>query len=128
LKEINAYIENAHQQYNSYEWTWAWDQIQSHYGLSLETITPAAIMQIVEEWRDAVVSLDEMLYEDAKKEFSLNARTGFGADGDLNAQRLDFEEVRGNFEQNTFVKAILQHIEQKTHLGNKRISEMIKLK
>ena len=29
----------------------------------------------------AVVGLDKMVYADAKKEFSLSAMTGFGADG-----------------------------------------------
>jgi hypothetical protein len=124
LKEINAFIEEAHRNYYSYEWTWAWDKIQSYYGLTLETITPADIIRIVEDWKEAVVSLDKILYEDAKKEFSLNARTGFGADGSNDEQRLDFEQVRGNFEKNTFVASILQHIEKKTNLGNRVINEM----
>jgi len=62
--------------------------------------------------------LDKILYNDAKKEFSLSAQTGFGADGNNDEQRLDFEQVRGIFEQNTFVSSILQHIEEKTKLGN----------
>jgi NDP-sugar pyrophosphorylase family protein len=124
LKEINAFIEEAHANYYSYEWTWAWDKIQSYYKLSLETITPADIISIVEDWKEAVVSLDKILYEDAKKEFSLNAQTGFGADGSNDEQRQDFEQVRGNFEKNTFVASLLQHIEKKTNLGNKVINEM----
>jgi NDP-sugar pyrophosphorylase family protein len=127
LKEINAFIEEAHANYYSYEWTWAWDKIQSYYKLSLETITPADIIAIVEDWKEAVVSLDKILYEDAKKEFSLNAQTGFGADGSNDEQRLDFEQVRGNFEKNTFVASLLQHIEKKTNLGNKVIGEMRKI-
>jgi NDP-sugar pyrophosphorylase family protein len=124
LKEINAFIENVHKNYYSYEWTWAWDKIQSFYGLILETITPDAIIHIIEDWKEAVVSLDKILYEDAKKEFSLSSRTGFGADGNNDEQRLDFEQVRGNFEKNTFVASLLQHIEKKTNLGNKVIEEM----
>jgi hypothetical protein len=124
LKEINAFIAEAHANYYSCEWTWAWDKIQSRYGLSLETITPADIIAIVEDWKEAVVSLDKILYEDAKKEFSLNAQTGFGADGDNDEQRMDFEQVRGNFEKNPFVASLLQHIEKKTNLGNKVIGEM----
>jgi NDP-sugar pyrophosphorylase family protein len=124
LKDINSFIQKAHRNYYSYEWTWAWDKIQSYYQLTLETITTGDIIRIVEDWKEAVVSMDEILYEDAKKEFSLSSRTGFGADGNDDEQRLDFEYVRGNFEKNTFVAAILQHIEKKTHLGNKIINEM----
>jgi NDP-sugar pyrophosphorylase family protein len=124
LKDINAFIAEAHRNYYSYEWTWAWDKIQSYYRLNLETITPADIARIVEDWKEAVVSLDRMLYEDAKKEFSLNSQTGFGADGDNDEQRLDFEQVRGNFEKNTFVASLLQHIEKKTNLRNRVIEEI----
>jgi hypothetical protein len=70
------------------------------------------------------VHLDKMLYEDAKKEFSLSSQTGFGADGNNDEQRLDFEQVRGVFEQNTFVSSILQHIEEKTNLGNEIVNKM----
>jgi carbonic anhydrase/acetyltransferase-like protein (isoleucine patch superfamily) len=124
LKDINSFIQNAHNNYYSYEWTWAWDKIQSYYHLTLDTITGEDIIRIVEDWKEAVVGMDKILYEDAKKEFSLSSRTGFGADGNDDEQRLDFEYVRGNFEKNTFVASILQHIEKKTDLGNKIISKI----
>jgi len=127
LKDINAFVAEAHKNYYSYEWTWAWDKIQSYYGLSIETITPEDIIHVVEDWREAVVSLDKTLYEDARKEFSLSSRTGFGADGNNNDQRLDFEYVRGNFEKNPFVASLLQHIEKKTDLGNRVIKEMTEI-
>jgi hypothetical protein len=124
LKDINSFIQNAHANYYSYEWTWAWDRIQSYYGVSLETITKEEIIHIVEDWLEAVVSMDQVLYEDAKKEFSYSSRTGFGADGNDDEQRLDFEQVRGNFEKNTFVSSILKHIDDKTNLRNKMIEKM----
>lgn len=124
LQSINDFIENAHKNYYSYEWTWAWDKIQTFYKITIDTITPQDIIRIVEDWKDAVVGLDKIIYEDAKKEFSLSSQTGFGADGDNQEQRLDFEYVRGNFEKNPFVDSLLKHIERKTNLGNKVIHEM----
>ncbi|MCQ2325926.1 MAG: DUF4954 family protein, partial [Paludibacteraceae bacterium] len=67
------------------------------------------------------VQLDKMIYDDARKEFDLNSQTGFGVDGDASQQRADFENVRGNFENNAFVKAVLEHIERKTQLKEKTI-------
>ena len=128
LKEINQVIEEIHQNYYSLEWTWAWDKIQAYYGYHLDTITPEDVIHITEDWRDAVVYLDKVLYEDAKKEFSLSAQTGFGADGSNDEQRLDFEQVRGVFEQNTFVSSILKHIEEKVALSEKVISKMKTIK
>jgi NDP-sugar pyrophosphorylase family protein len=127
LKEINAFIENVHRNYYSYEWTWAWDKIRSYYRLSPGTITPEQIIRMIEDWKEAVVSLDRILYEDARKEFSLSSRTGFGADGNNDEQRLDFEHVRGNFEKNTFIASLLHHMEEKTCLGDKVIGEMNRL-
>lgn len=128
LKEINRILEDIHSNYYSLEWTWAWDKIQSYYGYRLETLTVEAIIHIVEDWLEAVVHLDKILYEDAKKEFSLSSQTGFGADGNNDEQRLDFEQVRGVFEQNTFVSSILQHIEEKTKLGNEMVNTLKKMK
>lgn len=51
------------------------------YGLQADKITAADIVAIVRQWQEAVVGLDKMVYEDAKKEFSLTSMTGFGADG-----------------------------------------------
>jgi hypothetical protein len=126
VNEINSVLEQLHKDYYSLEWTWAWDKIQQYYALSLETITAEDIINIVEHWLVAVVSLDRMIYEDAKKEFSLSARTGFGVDGDRYQQKIDFEQVRGIFEENAFVEAVLKHIETKTKLGNDTIDKLKK--
>jgi hypothetical protein len=42
-----------------------------------------------------------MLYEDARKEFTLSSMTGFGIDGGEEIKKLDFEQVRGDFESNS---------------------------
>ena len=84
----------------------------------------AQIRKAVEDWQKAVVSLDKMVYNDARKEFDLNSQTGFGVDGDREQAEADFEEVRGSFESNSFVKAVLEHIDKKTALGNKILERL----
>ena len=124
LKEINTFIEELHQNYYNYEWSWAYSKIKEFYGIDPKTITAKDIKQIVLAWESAVVGLDKMIYEDAKKEFSLSSMTGFGADGDSNERLQDFEQVRGGFESNPFVSAVLKHIEEKTALGNELIARL----
>jgi len=124
LKDINHILEKIHENYYALEWTWAWDKIRSYYKFNPDTIEPEDIILLVEDWKEAVIKLDKILYKDAEKEFSLSSQTGFGMDGSNDEQRLDFEQVRGVFEQNTFVSSILQHIEEKTKLGNDLINEM----
>ena len=66
----------------------------------------------------------EITGEDAKKEFSMASMTGFGADGSRLEKELDFEQVRGDFESNPFVTAVLRHIEAKSALGDELIARM----
>ena len=124
VEEINAVFSELHRNYYSLEWTWALEKIEEFYGLSLHTITALDIIDIVKRWKESVLDLDKMIYEDAKKEFSLSSRTGFGLDGDRNQKKDDFEQVRGIFEENDFVKVVLTHINTKTKLGNEMIGRL----
>ena len=78
----------------------------------------------MEQWKKAVIGLDWDLYEDARKEFDLAAMTGFGADGTKEDKEHDFSEVRGDFESNSFVTAVLDHIKVKEALGNELIARL----
>ncbi|MDD6101122.1 MAG: DUF4954 family protein, partial [bacterium] len=124
LKHINAEFERMHTHYYTYEWTWAYDHLEEFYGFSPDKATAADIIRVVERWKEAVVGLDRMVYEDAKKEFSMASMTGFGADGSRLEKELDFEQVRGDFESNPFVTAVLRHIEAKSALGDELIARM----
>jgi hypothetical protein len=128
VDQMHERFVEMHRHYYTYEWTWAYQEILSFYRLQPERITAKDVIAIVKQWQEAVVGLDKMVYADAKKEFSLSAMTGFGADGSREEQEQDFEQVRGVFESNPFVTAVLQHIEVKTALGNElieRISHLV---
>lgn len=127
LKDINACFAEMHGKYYTYEWTWAYQKIEEFYGLKPEEMTAQDVIDIVLMWKDAVIGLDKMVYEDAKKEFSLSSMTGFGADGSRREKKQDFEQVRGDFESNPFVTAVLKHIETKSALGDELINRMKKL-
>ena len=124
VDQIHDRFAIMHANYYTYEWTWAYEMMLEYYKLDASKLSAKDIIHIVNEWMNAVVSLDKMVYADAKKEFSLSAMTGFGADGNRKEQEQDFEQVRGAFESNTFVTAVLQHIEVKTELGNELISRL----
>lgn len=124
VEEINSIFKQIHENYYSLEWTWALDKIQSYFNVSIDTITAEDVIPIIECWKESVIELDRMIYEDARKEFSLASRTGFGVDGDRNQQQDDFDQVRGIFEKNAFVEMVLNHIEVKTKLGNEMINKL----
>ena len=121
IQTIESRLNDMHANYYSYEWTWALQRLEQVWGCSVEQVTLQQIRSTICEWQAAVVTLDKMVYNDARKEFDLNSQTGFGVDGDRKQMEADFEEVRGNFESNSFVKAVLEHIARKTELGNKML-------
>ncbi|MDD2645983.1 MAG: DUF4954 family protein [Bacteroides sp.] len=124
LDEINDRCKVLHDNYYTYEWTWAYDKLLSYFNLNPDTITAQDIVDIVKIWEEAVVGLDKLIYEDAKKEFSLISMIGFGADGTIDQMRQDFEQVRGAYESNPFIMTLLEHIEEKTALGEELINRI----
>ena len=124
LEAIQERLVAMHAHYYSYEWSWALDHLEQVWGCKVKDVTLEQIRRTIIEWQEAVVSLDRMVYNDARKEFDLNSQTGFGVDGDRSQAQADFEEVRGSFESNSFVKAVLEHIETKTNLGDKVLAQL----
>ena len=100
---LHSRFEEMHSHYYDYEWTWAYNRIRSFYGIEPSQITVSDVIGIVERWKEAVVGLDRMVYEDARKEFSLRG---------------------GQFESNPFVMETLDHIRRKTALGDGLIARL----
>jgi hypothetical protein len=127
LDEIQSRFETMDREYYSYEWTWAKQKLEEYWKKTIEEVTAEDIVNMVESWKTSVVKLDQLIYNDAKKEFDLNSRTGFGVDGNEEQKHQDFESVRGSFESNTFVTEVLNHIKTKTELGNELINRLSKI-
>lgn len=121
---IDLFFHTMHYLYYEMEWTWAYKKIEEYYGIKLDSITADEIIQLVEIWKSSVIELDELLYKDAQKEFSLTSMTGFGVDGSRKEKQEDFETVRGAFEQNPFVTAVKEHIVTKQALGDELIERI----
>jgi len=124
LENIEQEFKNLHSNYYDFEWTWASELLVEKTSKTIEELTIKDVISLIGKWKESVIGLDEMLYEDAKKEFRLDSMTGFGMDGNKATQKLDFEKVRGNFESNDFVNEIVNHIQRKTLLGEKMIEKL----
>jgi len=127
LEELNASIRSIHENYYTYEWSWAADVIEEFYGIAVSDFTPKDVIAITRKWINAVLDIDNLLYNDARKEFSLIKQTGFGVDGDRSAQQLDFDQVMGEFETHAEVSSIRDHMVKKEALGKSVVDMMEKL-
>lgn len=125
--DLDVRFEELQAKYYDYEWAWAYELLLKYYGLTEGQITYRDLVCILRRWHDSVLRLDRMLYDDAKKEFSLSAKTGFGFDGLGATTEADFESVRGVFEQNPFVAATTEHMSRKDKLGILWIDRLNKL-
>ena len=111
--------------YYSCEWTWAYDAIEKFWGYDLAQITRSQAIDLIRQWKNAVISLDKLIYDDAGKEFELTSMTGFGVDGDKVRRDADFTAVRGGgFNENPFVLEVLDHIRRKGELGDRMIAKL----
>jgi carbonic anhydrase/acetyltransferase-like protein (isoleucine patch superfamily) len=124
VEDLSKNFILLHESYYKWEWTWACERIEEEVGISADKLTSGDIISIVKSWKKSVIDLDNQLYEDARKEFTLSSMTGFGIDGGPEVKKRDFEQVRGEFESNIVVAAIQEHIKQKTILGDELIERM----
>jgi len=127
VEELAKSFLELHNSYYDWEWTWVCERIEEETGISVNRMTADNVVSIVEKWEKSVIDLDNLLYEDARKEFTLSSMTGFGIDGGDEVKKLDFEQVRGEFESNSVVAAIQEHIEQKKAFGDELIKRMKKI-
>jgi len=101
IKALQDELQKIHGSYALDEWSWVIQTIPRVYGF--ETLTSENLKTVLEKWKVSSTKLLNMVEMDASKEFEGNVRTGFGIDGDGDA---DFDAVRGNFESNSFKKQL----------------------
>lgn len=94
---LNSRIAALHLGYYHYEWRWASKAMEEYYGFRLSELTVSELSGLIHRWRDSVVALDKLLYEDARKEFSLSGMP--------------------DFESDPFVRSVKDHIEVKSSLA-----------
>jgi len=116
IDEFTSRLCKINKAYEKYSWAWCIDLLQDRLGILFGDITREQIIQIIGEWKESKLQLNHMVLLDAKKEFSEKSRIGYGIDGGMDEKNRDFEAVLGQFEENKFVKGLIeesQPIEQK---------------
>jgi len=99
LEEFSKISEN----YSEASWAWCAKLIERRFNVKISDLTKDQFTQIINDWRDNSIKLNNMILKDAEKEFDKQSKIGFGIDGDEEVQNRDFENVRGRFDENKFV-------------------------
>ena len=96
LSQLNAgYLNSA--------WAWCANLIEERLNKKIEELSREEVAQLISDWRDYIVKLNNMILKDAEKEFDQMSKIGFGLDGTEQERDKDFEIVRGKFDDNKFV-------------------------
>jgi hypothetical protein len=89
--------------YDRTAWAWCATLIERRVELPINQIQSSHLIRIVQEWHDSSLKLNNMIGNDAVKEFDAGSRIGFGVDGDESVRDLDFDAVRGTYDQHSFI-------------------------
>ncbi len=94
-----------HESYRDDEWLWVKNAYQRYFGNDLDGMSAADISQAARDYGRVRTKFLNLVIADAEKEFAEMSRCGFGQDGagEDDAQN-DFNNVRGLYEDNKFVK------------------------
>ncbi len=90
------------EKYSDSSWAWCAKLIEERYQTKISEINKDHLIQIINDWQDNSLKLNNMILMDAEKEFDQTSKIGFGIDGDEEIKNKDFENVRGKFEENKF--------------------------
>lgn len=112
IDELNDRFRILGLNYEESSWSWCANLIEKRLNISIEDITKEQLSQLLIDWRDNSVKLNNMILKDAEKEFDQTSKIGFGLDGNEDTRDKDFESVRGTFENNNFVIELKRESEQ----------------
>ena len=105
--QLNRCFADLHSEYYNYEWKWAYKVIEDYYELNLGEADVLMLSEIICRWRNSVVGLDNLIYEDARKEYAICGKEGFESD--------------------PFVESVCEHIRVKTDLAEKALEKLRRL-
>ena len=106
VDELYETLGSIYSNYHNYAWVWCSDLISRQAGHKPENMPVSSLIQIITDWKTYAIKLNNMVQNDAEKEFDAGSRIGFGIDGDAGTRDDDFRAVRGEFDTNKFVRTL----------------------
>ncbi len=106
IEEATEMLKEIHKQYDSFAWNWSLAYLEAEAGVKPDQITREILIQIITEWGINAAKFNNLILQDAAKEFDITSRYSYGIDGDESTGELDFKAVRGTYSENKFIRAL----------------------
>ena len=114
IEKLNEKLVDIFQNYGKDSWQWCTALIESRYGKSFAELSQEDFTTMIEDWKKNAVKLNNMILNDARKEFDVLSVIAYGVDGNDEDVQKDFQTVRGSLETNSFVTNLQQDSEDIT--------------
>lgn len=127
LPDINKAVRELHSRYYDLEWDWSYDLMRRWYKINDQNpLTIQLVRKIISDWIKSVISIDNALYDDARKEYEIISRVNFGikVEQHIDSDKLYIDHLNGEFEQNSVVLAVKEHIERKKKLSETILAQL----
>ncbi len=112
IENLISWLQTIHAAYEEAEWAWCVQLVEKRLGTRLSQMTGEHLMKIIADWSKSRTRLNNMIAADASKEFHPQAQIGYGIDGGEDERKLDFEAVRGTYDDNRFVRELREDSER----------------
>ena len=122
ISDLSGRLKEIYGNYERLSWEWCSDMVGRQAGSRPENMPVSKLIEIVTDWKTNTMKLNNMVLKDAEKEFDEGTRLGFGIDGDESTRDLDFNAVRGEFQNNKFVLGLQKEITEIELKADKLIS------
>ena len=110
--QFTQQLEKIENIYKKDEWAWVQQAYRQVTGTDLATATKEDIMTTAEMFLKTKTKFLRLVIADAEKEFGQLSHCGFGVDGADGDAEKDFDQVRGIYDENTFVKEMKSNVIQ----------------
>jgi hypothetical protein len=127
VDELYETLGSIYSNYHNYAWVWCSDLISRQAGHKPENMPVSSLIQIITDWKTFAIKLNNMVQNDAEKEFDTGSRIGFGIDGDAGTRDDDFRTVRGEFDTNKFVLTLQKESKEIEEKADRLIGFLEKL-
>jgi len=127
VEEIYNFLIQVDSDYSKNAWAFTQKLIENLYKTQILKMSKVDLIEIIKDWQDNSVKFNNMILADAQKEFDSISRIGYGIDGDEDIVNADFENVRGTFQDNKFVKELEEESSRVKEIATEMTSMLDKL-
>ncbi len=127
IDSLHSFLRDLFVKNAELSWNWCAALIEQRLQVKLNEITIQQLTQIIRDWIQNAIKLNNMIMKDAEKEFDVFSRIGFGIDGDNTIRDKDFEAVRGTYQGNKFILELRKESEEIQRRGEELIRRLEKV-